>query len=139
MKKSILFVMLLSVVSGISARAQTPKEDRIDEEYHQCLLKDTSYANVSACSFAAYSKWDKEMNKTFNKFIGKLKKDKDKAAMKQSQKAWLAYRDAEFSSYNFMFDRPGNRWSVLRQEGRIEIVRERTLQLRAYLEALDTR
>jgi len=116
--------------------AQDVKEDRIDEEYRKCLLSDTSYANVADCSFAAFGKWDKEMNKAYNKLLDRLKKEKEKDALKQAQAAWKSYKDAEFTAYDFMFNQPGNKMSLMRAEGRIEVVRERTLQLRAYLEAL---
>ena len=131
----ILFIPFF-LVAAINCRAQTAKEDRIDAEYHKCLLKDTSYATLCNCSFEAFGKWDKEMDKTYKKLLNTLKKDKDKTALKQSQKAWLAYKDAEFNNYNNMFNQPGNKWSILRQDGRVEIVRARTLQLRNYLEAL---
>jgi uncharacterized protein YecT (DUF1311 family) len=130
------FFLLLLLAATLQSAGQTKKQDRIDEEYEQCLRKDTSYTGVSNCSFEAYGKWNKEMTKTYNKLISKLKTEKNKAAMKQSQKAWLTYRDAEFNSYNYMFNQPGNKWDILRQQGRIEIVRERTLQLRDYLESI---
>jgi uncharacterized protein YecT (DUF1311 family) len=132
-KLSFLFLLLLCV---FQSPAQTKKQDQIDDEYEQCLRKDSSYTGISNCSFQAFGKWNKEMTKTYNKLISKLKTEKNKAAMKQSQKAWLAYKDAEFNSYNYMFNQPGNKWDILRQQGRIEIVRERTLQLRDYLESI---
>ena len=132
------FLTFLLLALSFHSTAQTRKEDHIDEEYHQCLMNDTSYAVLADCSFKAYEKWDKELNKAYSKLIEKIKKEIDKEAMKHAQDAWRAYRDAEFNAFNFMFNKPGNEMSIMREEGRIEIVRERTLQLRAYIEALKT-
>ena len=116
--------------------AQTGKEDVIDIDFQDCLLKDTSSGNIDGCAFVAYGKWNKELDKAYDKLMKSLKKPKDKAALKQSQIAWKAYRDAEFTSYDNMFNCPGNKWCLLRQSGRIDIVRARTLQLRSYAESM---
>jgi uncharacterized protein YecT (DUF1311 family) len=124
------------VITMCPAIAQTTRQDKIDENYFNCLQKDTSYVNICNCAFEAFGKWDKEMDRTYNKLLRTLKKDKDKAAIKHSQKAWLAFKDAEFNTYNNIYNLPGNNWSLLRQNGRIDLLRARTLQLREYLEAL---
>jgi len=133
--KYLLPVVALLLITD-KADAQTAKQDRIDQEYEVCLKKDTSYANISTCAFEAYGKWDKEMTRTLKKLVSTVKKDKDKAALQQSQKAWMAYRDAEFNNYNNLFNKTGNQWSMLRQDGRVELVRSRTIQLRYYLDQL---
>jgi uncharacterized protein YecT (DUF1311 family) len=133
--KALLLSSLLFTV--FQCHAQTVKEDRIDEDYDKCLAVDTSYATICDCAFIAYGKWDKEMDHTYDKLLKTLKKDKDKTSLKASQKAWIAYREAEFNTYNNIFNLPGNKWCGVRQDGRIEIVRARTLQLRTYIESLD--
>ena len=132
--KSLLLLPFLLLAINVSA--QTVKEDAIDIAYRDCLLKDTSSGNIDACAFIAYGKWNKELDNAYNKLMKSLKKAKDKAALKQSQIAWKAYRDAEFTSYNNMFNCPGNKWCRRRQDGRIDIVRARVLQLRGYAESM---
>ncbi len=129
-------ILILFLLVAFHVSAQTVKEDAIDIAYRDCLLKDTSSGNIDACAFIAYGKWDKELDKAYGKLMKELKKTKDKAALKQSQAAWKAYRDAEFTSYNNMFNCPGNKWCMRRQDGRIDIVRARVLQLRSYAEAM---
>jgi len=132
--KAISFLVFLFAV--VHCSAQTIKEDHIDEEYHKCLLKDTGYVTICDCAFVAYEKWEKEMNNTYDKLLKTLKKEKEKTALKQSQNAWATYKEAEFTTYNYIFNIPGNKWCSIRQDGRIDIVRSRTLQLRNYLESL---
>ncbi len=134
LKITLLFLLLCSL--STAAYAQSAKEDAIDIAFRECVSKDTSSGNINTCAFAAYGKWNKEMDKTYGKLMKALKKTKDKAAMKQSQTAWKAYRDAEFTSYNNMFNYPGSKWCMMRQAGRIDIVRARVLQLNGYLEGM---
>jgi len=131
-KLSLLFLFF----GAFNCCAQTSDEDIIDLEYHACLIKDTSSANIDQCAYLAYGKWYKEMNKAYDKLLKTLKKDDDRKALKQAQDAWVAYRLAEFTSYDGMFNRPGSTWCLLRQDSRIDMVRARTLQLRNYEEAI---
>jgi len=131
MPKKYLFLIILLLL-GFHAFSQTTKEDAIDVAYRDCLLKDTSSGNIDACAFIAYGKWNKELDRAYDKLMKSLKKAKDKAALKQSQAAWKAYRDAEFTSFNNMFNYPGNKFCLMRQNGRIDIVKARVLQLRSY-------
>jgi uncharacterized protein YecT (DUF1311 family) len=135
-RKLLLIVLLFSV---FQSRAQTArverKEDRIDIEYDNCLSKDTSTANICDCAFVAFDKWNKELDAAYKKLLRNLKKEKDKDALKQAQAAWVVFKDAEFKAYDFMFNIPGPNWCSLRQDGRIDIVRARTLQLRSYAES----
>ena len=91
---------------------------------------------MSDCAFRAYAAWDKQMHDEYERLLRELKKEDEKAALKQSQAAWLAYRDATFTSYDFMFDIPGDTWCRLRHEDRIGLVRQHAIQLRSYYELL---
>ena len=135
--KKMLFLFLLFFT--IRCSAQSENANPIDIDYHACLAKDTSYANVCNCAYTAYDKWDKEMDKAYGKLLKILKKEKDKNVLKESQTAWMAYRDAEFKSYDNMFDLPGAKWCGLRQDGRIDIVRSRAVQFSNYIEVLKKR
>jgi uncharacterized protein YecT (DUF1311 family) len=129
------FKCLLPVLFLVALNFSVAAQDRqfpIDREYQECLAKDTSAGNLYNCSFEAYAAWDRMMDKEFKKLIRNLRSDKDKSAMKQAQTAWMAYRDAEFKSYDNMFNRPGSYWIRMRAQGRIEVVRARALQLAAY-------
>jgi len=140
MKQYKIPVFLFLLFSVFQCPAQTEiedhKEDRIDIEYKACVAKDSSSANICNCAFVAYDDWNKEMESAYKKLMRTLKKDKDKDALKNAQAAWVAFKDAEFKSYDYMFNRPGGNYCGMRQDGRIDIVRTRTLQLRNYIESL---
>jgi len=133
--RTLLFI-LLTTFTVASASAQDRKQDDIDIQYCKCIAIDSSCAVVSDCAFRAYAAWEKQMKDEYDRLLRELKKEDDKLALKQAQSAWLAYRDATFTSYDFMFNLPGNKWCRQRHEDRISMVRDRTLQLRNYYELL---
>lgn len=119
--------------------AQTHKQEAIDIEYQKCVAKDTTCGNVGNCAFIVYGKWEKQMTAIYEKLLRALKKDDEKTALRKAQAAWLAYKEATFVSYDFMFNLPGDKWCRLRHEARIDVVRQRTLELRDYYEYLKKR
>ena len=118
---------------------QTKGQSDIDEEYKACLAKDTTNATICGCAYTAYGKWDGEMNSVYKKLYKSLKRDKDRLSLKQAQTAWMAFRDAQFKSYDIMFNLPGGKYCTVRQDGRIDIVRARALQLQSYLQDIRQR
>jgi len=132
----ILFVVAIFSMAGAQER-EGKQENEIDMKYNECLDKDTSAGNIYTCSFEAYARWNKVLDRAYDHVLKSLKNAKDKAAFKQAQDAWIAYRDKEFKAYDNMFNLPGAKWVLLRASGRIDIVRTRALQLELYYEAFD--
>jgi len=134
MKYLLAFILFYSVTNS---KAQTQiVEDPIDKAYESCKTEHNTPAGMANCAFDAYKRWDSDLNKYYNKVIKSLKKQGDISSFKKSQEAWVAFRDAEFGAYNNMFNKPGDRWAVIRAESRIAIVRARVLQLREYYDSL---
>ena len=133
MMRHTTIVLFLSFFIASHSHAQTVEEDPIDATFKTCLLKDTSTVCIRICAYTAYDNWNNEMSKVYKKLLKTLKKEKDKSALKQSQAAWTNYRDAEFKSYDNMFNISGNFWCRTRAMGRIDVVRSRAMQLRTYL------
>lgn len=134
-----LLPLFTALFIAINCPAQTDeKEEQIDREYKTCMGSDTSAGTVSNCAYIAYDKWQNEMDKYYNRIVKDLRKPTDKASFKQSQEAWLAFKDAEFASYNHMFNIQGSKWYILRLTSRIDVLRERTLQLKKYYEIIDS-
>ena len=135
--RTLLLIFLIGIAT--TTNAQTIKQDDIDKEYNKCIAADTSCAVVSDCAFRSYAKWEQQMKDEYDRLLHELKREEDKTALKDAQKAWLAYRDATFVSYDMMFNIPGDKWCRQRHEDRIDLVRSRALQLRDYYEALHTK
>ena len=137
MINSKMFLLLSLLLITIHCTAQTTEKDPIDVDYENCIGKDTSGSTISNCVYIAYGKWQSELDKYYDRIMKKLVKPKDKSSFKQAENAWLAYRSAEFSAYDNMFNKPGGNWYVLRLNSRVNVIRERVQQLRDYYEALD--
>jgi uncharacterized protein YecT (DUF1311 family) len=139
MKMKLTAIGLCILCCALGAKAQTTKQEVIDADYRKCLQKDTAYVNVCNCAFVAFGKWSKEMTRTYDRLLRETKKEQQREALKKSQQAWMAYKDAEFDTYNHIFNYGGSKWCTVRQDKRIDIVRARALQLHNYLDSLKRR
>ncbi|MDO8444621.1 MAG: lysozyme inhibitor LprI family protein [Deltaproteobacteria bacterium] len=43
----------------------------------------------------AYSRWDKELNRVYTELMNKLDNNEDKKKLREAQRAWIKFRDAE--------------------------------------------
>ena len=127
-----LFTLFTLHAAAQSEKREIKKESETDKAYDACIEIDTSYANICNCAFVAYGKWNGEMEDTYKRLLRNLKEEKDKTALRESQTAWIAFRDAQFASFDNMFNHPGSKWCTIRQDGRIDIVRARAQQLEQY-------
>lgn len=134
----ILFLLLLSVFFlNVRLYAQTTDEvDPIDRDYKVCMSKDTSITTVCNCAFEAYAKWNDRMELYYKKLMREVKNDTAKQIAEKAQGAWLTWRDTEFGTYNCIFDKGGTKWSRVRAEERLNMMRERAQQLKAYYDVL---
>ena len=75
---------------------------------------------------------DAELNKTYKALLAKLPDAESKEKLKQSQRAWLAFRDAEAEFEG----RGGTMAPTLRYATKTELTQQRIKQLKATSEAL---
>src|SRR5215212_7937624 len=86
MKRTVLCALLVSLCAGVGARAQ--KERQI-----QPCEGNGSQAEASACAREEYKAADAELNKVYGRLAGVLDAE-DKASLKESELAWIKYRDS---------------------------------------------
>ena len=82
---------------------------------------------------ADFVKADAELNKTYEALLKKLPDAESKEKLKQSQRAWLAFRDAEAA---FAADqaRGGSMAPTIRYETMAQLTQQRIKQLKLHLE-----
>jgi uncharacterized protein YecT (DUF1311 family) len=87
-------------------------------------------AAMNAQARAEFVKADAELNKTYEALLTKLPDVGSKDKLKQSQRAWLAFRDAEAA---FVADqaRGGTMAPTIRYETMTELTQQRIKQLRS--------
>lgn len=112
LKCAALFIWLLIPVAQIHAQTQ---------------------AAMNAQARAEFVQADAALNKTYEALLSKLPDAESKEKLKQSQRAWLAFRDAEAA---FVADQAGggSMAPTLRYETKAELTEQRIKQLRVHLE-----
>lgn len=86
----------------------------------------------------AYNKWDRALNSTYKLLMQKLP-DKDKKLLRNSQRKWLKYKDAEFRFMPVHVQRKGGSLSrVITHERMNNFVRARVIELEAYITIFDS-
>jgi uncharacterized protein YecT (DUF1311 family) len=90
-------------------------------------------AAMNAQARAEFEKADAELNKTYEALLAKLPDAGSKQKLKESQRAWLAFRDAEAA---FAADqaRGGSMAPTIRYETMTELTQQRIKQLKSHLE-----
>jgi uncharacterized protein YecT (DUF1311 family) len=90
-------------------------------------------AAMNAEARADFKRADAELNKTYEAVLKKLPDDEGKQKLKQSQRAWLAFRDAEAA---FAADeaRGGSMAPTLRYATMTELTQQRIKQLKSHRE-----
>lgn len=90
-------------------------------------------ATMNAQARAEFEKADAELNKTYEALLAKLPDAESKEKVKQSQRAWLAFRDAEAA---FAADqaRGGSMAPAIRYETMTELTQQRIKRLKAHLD-----
>jgi len=132
--------ILLIGISLISFSAfSQEKEYPIDIQLRMCLdKKDISTAEMCNCSIQAEASWDKELNKYYQLLMGKLP-ESAKAQLKESQKAWIVYRDNEFKFMTKYYyeAKEGTMWYLVSHSDQMNFVKDRSLKLKLYFETLE--
>ncbi len=121
----IVFIFTIS-----TAKAQ--EEHQIDEKLDQCLEADPTTFGMCNCISTAMEEWDSELNKYYKLLIAELKPETAKK-LKESQRKWLAFRDAEYEYItDFYGEMEGSMFKIFLLESKKRIVKQRTLHLKSY-------
>lgn len=141
-RRSLIVATLLCAAlllwAGRAAQTQTStppaktKPHPIDAFYDACVEKDGSTAGMLRCTEKTNALWDKQMNKDYAALL-KSANPKTRLKMRDSQRAWLVYRDKEQAMQNEFYHRDGTMWGPIRANIGMRLVKERALQLADYL------
>lgn len=136
MRLKILSAALLLLLSASAWGAPHPLEVAMDK----CMEKDPSTAGVSNCAAEYKEKWDAELNRAYKELMGKLPKD-GQALLRDAQRAWIPWRDAEFgllsAVYSTIYNKGGGTMFVtFHAIADMEVVKDRALELLAFGEEL---
>ena len=135
------FLIILSLVVSSACAIDNPDAPAfikaLQENEKPYLLAINNPGNGSRDYLIAYNKYEKfldgEMNKAYQLVISKLPEQQQKE-LKEAQRNWLKFRDAEFEliSNNWTRDNFGSSSGISRGDYRCTIVRNRVVQLFNY-------
>lgn len=123
---------MLVIAIGTGSPMLKAEEHPIDAFLTSCLAKDTTTAGMVQCTDLAYRRWDEELNRQYRQLMARLS-GSDQTVLRDAQRRWLAWRDTEFALIDALY-RPmqGTMYSPMQLADRLEIVKNRTLELAAY-------
>lgn len=94
MNKKQIIVALIGLVFSFQFASAQESEHPIDKKFDECSETNWSTAGMIECEQIARQEWDAEMNKYYKLLMGILNEE-GREQLKQSQLAWLKYRDLE--------------------------------------------
>lgn len=129
-------ISILLFLFNLNFSAQTTSE--IDSVLQNCLNVNQNTAGQRKCLSTAYEAWDKELNKNYVELSKKLPAPYFNT-LKESQRDWLKFRDAEFLFINqYYYEvKKGTIFYVIGDENRLQIVKDRALQLAEFNDQID--
>lgn len=114
----------IPVVSGL---AQHPLDLILD----QCLDENWTTLGMIECYGVAQTRWDAELNAHYQRLMNTLNPGQQ-ALLKQSQRAWIAFRDAQLASIHAVYDRDGTIWRIVQAQQAMKVTREQALRLNSF-------
>lgn len=91
-----------------------------------------SQQEMNAQAAEEFKKADKELNQVYAKVLAELD-DEAKERLKKSQRAWVAFRDAEADFRADAEARGGSMWPLIHEGARSSLTKDRVKALREYL------
>lgn len=133
------FALFISLMLACSTSYAQPgkKPYKIDSVLSKCISKNNSDPGMSDCLQKAESNWDKELNKYYKLLLAKLDTSAQKY-LRESQRQWLMYKDKEVNFFSEVFSKKdGTMWNLFIADKRMQIIRQRAIELSDYYDTLN--
>lgn len=103
-----------------------------------CYDDATTTLEMVECAGESYERWDRELNLQYKRLMDVLPPE-GQQALRESQRKWIAFRDAEFAFIDSAYSqRQGTIYRPLHMEARTAIVKARAQQLTVQSYLLDS-
>ena len=109
----------------------------LESSHEACIERNPTTAGMVQCTDAAYGAWEEEHTKVYGKAMAALG-PAGKLALRDAQRRWIAFRDAEFIAIDSVYSRlEGTMYLPMRASERLAILQARVRQLHGYVELLE--
>lgn len=131
MRPSVLALLLALPLAAQTGRPADPIEKALED----CLgtAANQTTAGMVDCYGKAIQAADKALNRTWQKLMKALPPS-EQAALKESQKAWLRFRDEEMKALGLLAGRDGTLHRLQAASAQLKLVQERIAQLERFFE-----
>ncbi len=96
--KKYLVITLCSLITT-AAIADEPYDERFSATFNQCHQQALDTASQLACYEAEYAAQDKRLNTAYKTLMRLIPKS-DQELLRNAQRQWIKYRDADFKLYS---------------------------------------
>jgi len=132
-KKQLIVVLSLFFLISINYLYAEDKHP-IDKYLESCIdQSDSITAAMVKCGESACKQWEAALNRYYSLLMNILDKN-DIERLRQSQSAWVKFKDLEFEFIPYSFKVPGSYAGPAEAELKMNIIKSRALQLQAYYE-----
>lgn len=131
--------LMFSIAAIVSPVFGQSVSDKIDSDLKKCLAQRTNYttAGMQNCVGTAYQQMDSRLNEVYSLLMGKLTPPK-RELLKDAQRKWLAFRDAELKLTKSLDPNVGGTISSVTGAGdSYEILKKRTKELEQHLRTVN--
>lgn len=127
------FLVLTPLTYAAEPYCDTGQRHPIDLQLEHDLSQNAvTTADMREAQGKAYTSWDKELNREYKELMALLSDD-EKNALRQAQRAWLAFRDAETEFWwSESISDGGSLAPVIVSDHAIELLKARVCQLARY-------
>lgn len=141
LSKVVVVLMLISPFSSFAEDnfCMSGKPHPIDVWLNKELSKTNGVTvNIRNAQSEAYQKWDEELNRVYKK-IRSLLNEGDKSLLRDSQRLWVSFRDAEIKLLwsKSMFGQGGSSAPIFVSDLGREIVKKRVCELSKYTKIIE--
>lgn len=102
-----------------------------------CYKSAMTTVDMVECASDSYARWDAELNRQYKRLMALLSPE-EQQALRDAQRKWIAFRDAELALIDGLYGRmQGSMYRPMHVEARKELVKARALQLTSRADLLD--
>ncbi len=134
--------MLLAILSfGLSTTAAAfenpdgPEQEKLEQESMQHCERNQLSMNV--CSYRAYKDGDAELNDLYKKQMARLEGTAHADRLRNAQRAWLKYIEADCLYQNGPIEESGTIWPLLQNRCLLSHMTQRIVLLQEFAECTD--
>ncbi|MDP2576038.1 lysozyme inhibitor LprI family protein [Vibrio penaeicida] len=131
--KKVLLISTLFFSCGVVAQ----DEHSIDVELNECLNNTSTTAGIGNCGSKANEQWDAELNYYYKSLRNELGTE-EQIALRDSQRAWIKYRDLEIKNIQLMYgSKRGSMWGLVALSDITNLTKTRAKALKSYYDQMN--